>query len=230
MVLEALGPLKEDAFPPGDGLMQELGGVREVGLKPLPHPRKRAQDALRARSLPAIIFREEEIFLFNVRPHLLREGPRLEEVGEADAHALHLVGIGGSDAPVRGPDPLRPASMLLGLVHQAVIGKGEVTEPGDEQAALDPNPPLLQPGDLIQQFAGVQGHPVSDQAELAGIEDARGHEVQDRFLFAHFDRVPGVGPALEPADHVGLLGQEVHDPPLALVPPLRAHDHGVWHI
>ena len=78
--------------------------------------------------------------------------------------------------------------------------------------------------DLAEEDVRVDHDAVADHAGLAGVQDARGDEVELELLAVAHDRVAGVVAALVADDHVGLLGEQVGDLALALVAPLGA-DH-----
>jgi hypothetical protein len=83
--------------------------------------------------------------------------------------------------------------------------------------------------ELVGEYARVDHHAVADDAGLARVEDPAGDEVERPLLVPTHDRVAGVVAALEADDHVGLLGEQVDDLPLALVAPLGAHYHESRH-
>ena len=56
-----------------------------------------------------------------------------------------------------------------------------------------------------------------------------GMRCEDRLLAAHHEGVPGVVPALETDDHLGVLGEQVDDLALSLVAPLGTDHHDVRH-
>src|SRR3954449_2784260 len=92
---------------------------------------------------------------------------------------------------------------------------------GDAEPA-QVHPALSQAVDLLAQDAQVHYHAVADHAQLAGVEDPGGDQMELVHLVAQHDRVAGVVSALK-ADHgVRLLGKEVHDLALALIAPLGA--------
>ena len=64
----------------------------------------------------------------------------------------------------------------------------------------------------------------------AGVEDARGDQVELELLAVAHDRVAGVVAALEADHEVGPLGEQVGDLPLPLVAPLGAdYDYSRHH-
>ncbi len=70
--------------------------------------------------------------------------------------------------------------------------------------------------------AGSTTTPLPIRHDTPGVEDARGNQVEHELLSAHVDRVPGVVPALIPADHREMRRQQIDDLALALVAPLGA--------
>ena len=78
--------------------------------------------------------------------------------------------------------------------------------------------------ELGQELLHVQGHAVADDVGDVGVEDPGGQLVERKLAVVTDDGVPGVGPALKADDHIGRLGQEIGDLPLALVAPVCAND------
>src|SRR5438552_11439830 len=98
-----------------------------------------------------------------------------------------------------------------------------------EQAAANLHAAIFEVLDLSEEFGTVDDDSVADKAELIGIENSGGNEME--FELAEFvdDRVAGVVASRVPGDDIRFLCQEVYDPTLALVPPLAAHNHYRWH-
>src|SRR5208337_2987871 len=88
--------------------------------------------------------------------------------------------------------------------------------------------PLLKPVHLHQQDLGVQNHAVADEALDAGMQDARGNQMENELFAAHHQGMAGVVAALITHHYLGLRGQEIDDLPLAFVPPLGAYYHYIW--
>src|SRR5205807_4533004 len=91
------------------------------------------------------------------------------------------------------------------------------------------DPARLQLVDLGEEDLRVDHAPRAEHAFLAGDDPARDLADLER-LAAGDDRVAGVRTALVAAHDVRGLGEQVDDLPLALVAPLRADDHGRWHV
>ena len=75
--------------------------------------------------------------------------------------------------------------------------------------------------------AGSMHHAVADEVQHPGPEDADREQMGGVFLAADLDGMPGIGPAAIADDHVGMLGEEINDLPLALIPPLQPDDAGI---
>ena len=99
----------------------------------------------------------------------------------------------------------------------------------EEEAPLDLNPSLLQVLDLAEQHRRVNDDPVADDAELIGVKDAGGDDVEGELAEFVDYGVAGVISGRVTGDDVGFFSQQVNDPALALVPPLAAHDNYCWH-
>jgi hypothetical protein len=124
---------------------------------------------------------------------------------------------------------LKPPELRLALgVEQQVVGHDQVRVGAHPQAA-DVHAARAQPVDLLGEHARIDDRAVADDAELAGIEDPGGDQVELPGLPVAHDRVTGVVAALEAHDGVRALGEEVDDLALALVAPLGAYDDHARH-
>jgi hypothetical protein len=170
---------------------------------------------------------EHDVLLGEGGLELLAQDLRVEDVLHADADAGRLVRVRRPDPAPGRPDLQAAEAALAGGVDGDVPGHDQVGVAGDpdglgrDAAALE----LVQLGD---QQARVDDAARADDAELSG-EDPRGDVVERERLPVEHDRVPGVRAALVAADDVRVHGEEVDDLPLALVAPLRSHDHGRRH-
>ena len=153
---------------------------------------------------------------------------RIGQVAHPDAAAADLVLVGRADAARRRADLPLAAARLAEHVELAVIRQDEVGPVADEQPALDVDAEPLQLVHLGEQRRRIDHHAVADDADDAGMQDARRDQVEDELLAAHVDRVAGVVAALVPADHRELRRQQIDDLALALVAPLGAQ-HGDVH-
>ena len=92
----------------------------------------------------------------------------------------------------------------------------------------------LQVRQLADERGGVQYDAVRDHAERVRMQDARRDQVQLVLVLAargvrDDHGMPGVRAAAPAHDHIFVVGQEVNQFPLALVPPHCPDDHGVCH-
>src|SRR4030095_14182358 len=83
--------------------------------------------------------------------------------------------------------------------------------------------------DLAHQHLGIDHHARTEHAELAGMQHAGRHEVQDRLLTAHAQRVAGVVAAVVSHHEIGVGREQVDDLALPFVTPLGAYDYGSRH-
>ena len=72
-------------------------------------------------------------------------------------------------------------------------------------------------------FFGIDDDSGADQVGLAGVQDARGHDVQHRGLALDHQRVTRVIAALKPSDETRVLGKPVYDLAFSFIAPLGAY-------
>jgi hypothetical protein len=162
------------------------------------------------------------------RGDLLAQDLGVEEVLDPDPQPRRLVGVAGADPAPRGADLELSELLLARRVEQHVVGHDHVRVGGDAQPA-DVDAAPLEALQLVREDAGVDHHPVSDHAGLAGIEDPRRDEVELELVAVADDRVAGVVATLEAHDGVRPLGEQVGHLSLALVAPLGADNHYSGH-
>ena len=83
---------------------------------------------------------------------------------------------------------------------------------------------------LGEENLRVNDAAVADHGVGALIHDAGGNLVQRQLLSVGNDRVTSVGATGVAAHHVKVAGNEVRDLALALVSPLRTHEHRCRHV
>ena len=91
-------------------------------------------------------------------------------------------------------------------------------------------PVLPEHLDLFEQDDGIDHHPLAQHAGDAAPQDARRDQVGDVLLAVDHQGVSGVGAAAPAHHHLRLLGQQIDDLPLPLVPPLRSNDDDDGHL
>ena len=150
----------------------------------------------------------------------------VEEVLDAQADTVHLVGVGGADASAGRADEVVAARTLVRLVHEAVVRRDDVRVRGDEQArAVD-----AARGDVLkflEEHVQIDDDAVADDGGDTFGEDSGGQEVQRVLFPVNDDGVPRVVSSVELDDEVGMLAELISGLAFAFVAPLGAeHDDG----
>ena len=110
-----------------------------------------------------------------------------------------------------------------------MVRQDQVGAIADEQPPLDIDAEALQLVHFGEERRRVDDDAVADQAGDAGMQDARGNQVEHELLAADVDGVAGVVAALVAADDREVRGQQIDDLALAFVAPLGAQ-HGDVHV
>ena len=119
--------------------------------------------------------------------------------------ALPLAAVRGVEHAVRGQNQ-------VGLLRNAELF-GQVMAAGSQRFGL------------LAEKHRVDHHAVADDVGLAALENARRNRAEHVFLAVEFQRVTGIGTALEAGHHLVTRRQHVHNLPFALVTPLQAEDN-----
>jgi len=80
----------------------------------------------------------------------------------------------------------------------------------------------LQPIYFLNQDRRVQDHPVSDHADLAGVENSRRNQMKDELSSSDHKGVTGVVASLKTDYAIRLFRQQVDDFSLPLHPPIES--------
>jgi len=115
------------------------------------------------------------------------------------------------------------------LVERYVVGHDQVRVGGDEEAVAG-HAARLQPVDLLEQDSRVDHDAVADDGSGLLRQHAGRQQVQGVAVLAYDDGMPGVVAALVSHHVVDVVTQQVGGLALALVAPLRAHDHDGRHL
>ena len=110
-----------------------------------------------------------------------------------------------------------------------MIGHDEVGAIADDQVRADGHALSAQSFDLFHQGHRVQYHAVADDALFAGMQDARGDQVENEFLVSRQYGMPRVVASLAANDEVRFFGQKVDDFAFAFVAPLGSDQNSVCH-
>ncbi len=161
----------------------------------------------------------------------LGAGERLvKQVGDAQAAAVDLVGIGRADAALGGADLLVAEGEFAGDVEFLVEGQHHVRPVGDEQLfGRDRDAERLVALDFRHQADGIDDDAVADDVDFAVPENAGGEQVEDVADALGDDGVAGVVAALAADDDVGAFGQVIDNLAFAFISPLETYDDGVGH-
>ncbi len=84
--------------------------------------------------------------------------------------------------PASGAYTARSPEFFRFLVDGPVVGENEVAGIADPKVAIDRDAPLRQHFALLDQGVGIEGHPVSDDAELVRMENPRGDQMEDKLF------------------------------------------------
>ena len=202
--------------------MSQTIGAQPVGV------RRQLVDRLLDRRRAAVVDLGEDLVLqLEDALDLGVQDLLVEQVLDADADPVHLVGVRRPDAAPGGAEPPRAEEPLGDLVERAVVVGDHVRVGADlEQAGVDAAG--LEPVDLLEQHGEVDDDAVADHRRAARGEDAAGQQVQRVLLLcrslADDHRVAGVVAAVELHDVVDPAAEEVGRLALALVAPLGADD------
>ena len=222
-----LRAFEEHALAVAQRTVDEQGRVRDVGPQPLRVALGARDDLLQVERCRAVDALEPDVLLGERDLDLLAQDLGVEQVLHSDAEPRRLVRVGRADAPPGRADLQVPEPSLAGAVDRDVPRHDQVRVPGDPHR-VGRDAARLEIVELLDEDPRVDHAPGAEDALLAP-EDPRGHVLELVRLAVRDDRVPGVRPTLVAADEIRMLRQQVDDLPLALVPPLGAHDDGGRH-
>jgi hypothetical protein len=223
-----LRPLEEHVLAGFQGLVDQVYGVGDHRLEPGPVAAVAGEDLARRERKAVVDLGQDAVLLPEGQVELGGEDLLVQEVLDPDADPVGLVGVGGPDPPLGGAQ-LRLAQEPLGHpVQLEVVGHDQVGVAGERQAGRVDSL-AGQHVQLGQEHGRVDHHAVADDRGDVGVEDPGGYELECERLPVGDDGVPGVVAALVADHHVHLVGQQVGEATLALVPPLGADDHRPRH-
>ena len=136
------------------------------------------------------------------------------------------------------PRPVVPSARLalalfFQFVQQRVVRQHDMGVAADLQV-LAGDAAAFQVRQFADERGRVQHDAVRDHAERVRVQDSRRDQVQLVLVLAALGvgddhGMPRVGAAAPAHDDIFVMGQEVNQLALALVPPHRPNDHGVCH-
>ncbi len=225
-----LRPLEQHVLTGFEGLVHQVHGVGDHRLEPRPaHLEVLGGDVVGRHGQLVEDAAEHRVLLLEHHVELLAEDLRIEQVLHAQADARRLVRVGRTDPPLRRAQLVATQPALGDLVELLVVREDQM----GVAAHLHPTRVDASGGEHVelgQQHSGIDDDPVADHRGDVVIEDAARHELEGEALTVDDDGVPRVVPALVADDEVHLLGEEVGEPALPLIPPLGPDDDGRWHV
>ena len=223
-----LAGLEQDGLALVEGAVEDQGAVDDQGADPLGVGEQLVGDGVGVDGGPVEDLQEEAVLLVQGGADLLTQDRLVEEVLDADAHAVHLVRVGGTDPAAGGAQLARAEEALGGAVQDPVVGGNDVGIGADAEAGgvLAAGGDL---GDLAEEDLQVDDDAIADDGGHPGGQHAGRQEVEGEFLPVDDHRVAGVVPAVELDDVVDVLTELVSRLALSLVPPLGPDDDNGWH-
>mmetsp|Transcript_9415 Transcript_9415/g.20657 ORF Transcript_9415/g.20657 Transcript_9415/m.20657 type:complete len:247 (-) Transcript_9415:148-888(-) len=150
---------------------------------------------------------------------------KMQQVSESQSVANSLRAVGRADPPLGRPNGHRPLLQLQDPVDDLMGVDQDVRPGGDEDAVERIGVELLKRFKLFHQCGHVAHHSVPDDVLACTVNDSAGQQVEGILLPVDHQCVPRIGSTIEAGAHGGVLGQDIHQLPLAFIPPLGSEDH-----
>src|SRR6185437_3379687 len=221
----SLGAFKHYAFAVADGLVEQRAGVCDE-----------RSDLLGGAGIFLIHLRRVErlraekrlgngvLFVAGILDMGLQKIV-VQQIDDPQAIASGFVLIVRADAAAGSADLLPSRRALSSQLNHAMVGEDDLRSIGNEELAVYVHAQIAELAYFAKKRHRVQHHSVADHRLAIGPENAAGHKLQNEFLPADDDSVPGVVPASVTRHHLEALGEHVHDFPLAFIAPLGADHH-----
>ena len=219
-----LGSLKKNVLARFELLVEKERALDDVGTQALGIGQVGLADLCCAVAGKLVDLLEDGIGVGQGCLELLAKDLLVEHVLHAQAGAVHLVHIGGTDSTLCGADEILAEPLLVRSVEVLVVGHNDVGVARDlERIAADT---LLAEGvDLREKQLGIHDAAVADDGVGSLVHDSRGDLVQSKLMIIGDDGMARICPACVAAHYVETTGYEVGDLALALVTPLRADQY-----
>ena len=186
------------------------------------------EDLVDLDGAPVVDLHQQVVLLLERGLDLLGEDLLVEDVGDPDAHAVDLVGVGRPDPAARRTDLVLAEEALGDLVDRGVVARDQVRVAREQQPA-GVDAAGVEALDLLEQHRRVDHDAVADDRGDPRGEDAGGQQVQGELLAVDDDGVPGIVSALV-ADAIIKGGTElVGRLALAFVTPLGSDEDDRGH-
>ena len=146
----------------------------------------------------------------------------LQQIAHAQAVTAGLVGIGRADALERRANLGLAHGAFAGGIQGPVGGHNQVCTLGDEQFLAHVHAAGFNLRNLVQQNHGINDHAVADNVHGSLAENAGRNGVKHKAVAVKYQRVTGVGTALEAGNHFVGGSEHIHYFAFAFVAPLEA--------
>ena len=227
-----LARLEEHRVAPVERLAQHEARVGDHGSEAGGIRQQLLDDVVDGGGAGVVDLREHLVLQLERRLDLLAQDALVVEVLDADADAVHLVGVGRADAATGRADAALAEEALGHLVDGAVVARDDVRV-GQTSSLLVSTPRASSPSSSSKSTPRSMTTPLPMTGTQFGLRMPRGQQVQ-RVLLAlavllDDDGVAGVVAAVELDDVVDAAAEQVGRLALALVTPLRSDEHDCRH-
>ena len=223
--VRALRALQQDHLALRNGLVDQQTRIHDHALQPVGVAQIFLEDLLRLEPRRMVERLQQRVRLRHIVFQLLAEIGRVQQIPHADSDPGHLVDVRRPDAAAGRADAPPTLLGLARLLDCLVVRHDHVRGLADVEMLVGPHALGLQAVYFRDQVRRVDDHAVADYAGRAAVQHPRRDQLEDVLVPALHHRVAGIRSALVADDHVGILGQQVHDLALAFVAPLGADHH-----
>ena len=220
---------KQHALAGLQGLVDQERRVGRVRLESLRVDRDLVADRVRIERSLVAAAQDLAVADCEGRSDLLLQDAEVEEVLDADTDARRLVCVSRANAATRRADLQRTEADLVLRVEQAVPGHDHVRIHRDAQTSRRA-PTRLERVELSTEHLGINYNAVAEDANLVGLEDAAGQQMELEGLIAMHDRVARIVATLVARHDLESLSEQVDDLAFALIAPLGSNNHCSAHL
>ena len=195
----ALRALEEDRLPGIEGVIDEFGGVANVGADffALFESFFHFVGEIDIRAVRAF---RQAIFFSDDAGGFFAEERGVQQIAHAEAATGHFVFVSGTDAAGSCADFVCAARAFGGFVEFAVIRKDQMRAIADVQTAVNINACFRQRVNFVDERAGVDDDPCADDGMLLGAENPARNQLEDVLFLADDDGVACVVAASDTRD------------------------------
>ena len=176
----------------------------------------------------AVEFFQEQILCFHIVFQFFCKRLFVHEIAHADTDTVDLICIAGSDAVLCGPDLAAPFSGFFCLIDTDMVWEYHLGAGGNlEMSGIDAL--IFQPFHFFEKTLRVHDYAGPDNADGAGIHNARGHQAKRICLASRNDCMTCVIAALGTNDYICLRCKIIDNLALAFIAPLGTNNHCCCH-